>query len=390
MLDKYGFKRLTYDELLTAMEDRAKAQFGQDLNVSALSFMGILLRVFAWFLATTWQLAESVYYSAFVSTATGINIDRLAKLLGISRRQAAPAYGEAIFTGLPGKKIELGTEIRGPAADDPIYQTIADLELDDDGNGTVAIEALEAGTGSNVIANVLTQLVEPDLDIYTVTNINAIINGENVETDAELRERYAASLSTGGASTLEALRASILRVAQVKTVLIEENDTLSELNGIPGKSFSALVYGGNDLDIAQAIYKTKPAGIQSFGSVQVTIADSLGNDHLIGFERAEEVPVYANITLTTNEFFPIEGLDKVRTNIIKYIGGLDEDETVYNGLALGEDVIYTKLISAVHAVGGIEDVTVQLGTATDPTGTSNIAVSNRQVAVTDFGKVNVQ
>lgn len=165
---------------------------------------------------------------------------------------------------------------------------------------------------------------------------------------------------------------------------------MSELNGVPGKSFSALVYGGNDFDIAQAIYKTKPAGIQSYGSVQVTIADSLGNDHLIGLNVQKKYPFTANITLTTNEFFPIDGLDKVRTNIIKYIGGLDEDESVYNGLALGEDVIYTKLISAVHAVGGIEDVTVQLGTTADPTGTSNIAISNRQVAVTDFGKVNVQ
>ncbi|WP_051590445.1 hypothetical protein [Exiguobacterium antarcticum] len=269
----------------------------------------------------------------------------------------------------------------------PLIQT---KELDDDGGEDLPLLLDVPGLFQRVKIDGAKVIIKPDLDIYSVTNPEAIINGENVETDAELRERYAASLSTGGASTLEALRASILRVAQVKTVLIEENDTLSELNGVPGKSFSALVYGGNDIDIAQAIYKTKPAGIQSYGSVQVTIADSLGNDHLIGFERAEEVPVYANITLTTNEFFPIEGLDKVRTNIIKYIGGLDEDETVYNGLALGEDVIYTKLISAVHAVGGIEDVTVQLGTVADPTGTTNIAVSNRQVAVTDFGKVIVQ
>ena len=44
MLNEKGFKRLTYDEILTQLEDRARAQFGQDLNVGRLSVMGILLR----------------------------------------------------------------------------------------------------------------------------------------------------------------------------------------------------------------------------------------------------------------------------------------------------------------------------------------------------------
>ena len=389
MLNEKGFKRLTYDEILTQLEDRARAQFGQDLNVGRLSVMGILLRVIAWFLGLTWQLAEAVYLSAFISTAVGVSVDRVAKLLGITRRQAAPAFGEVTFTGLPGKVIELGTQIRGPKEDDPVYQTTSDLTLDGSGNGTVAIEALEAGTGSNVLANTLTELVEPDLDIYTVTNVNPIMNGVNTETDQELRDRYEDSLSTGGASTLESLRASLLGVSGVQTVLIEENDTMTELNGIPPKSFSALVYGGSDQDVAEAIYSVKPAGIRSFGTTEVDVQDSIGGTHTIGFERAEVVQIYVNVTLETNEFFPVDGLERVRTNIIKYIGGIDEDETVYNGLGLGDDVIFTRIISAAHAVQGIDDVTVQLGTTEDQAGTSNIAITNRQVALTDSGKVVV-
>ncbi|MCA0980247.1 baseplate J/gp47 family protein [Exiguobacterium aestuarii] len=389
MLDEKGFKRMTYDEILTELENRAKSQFGQDLNVGRLSVMGILLRVIAWFIGLTWQLAEAVYLSAFISTATGVNIDRLAKLLGITRRQAAPAFGTVTITGLPNKLIEIGTKIRGPKEDDPIYQTVADLTLDGAGNGSVGIEALEAGVGSNVLANTLTELVEPDLDIYTVTNTEPIMNGVNTETDQELRERYEDSLSTGGASTLEALRASLLGVSGVQTVLIEENDTMTELNSIPPKSFSALVYGGSDQDVAEAIYSVKPAGIRSYGTTEVVVEDSIGGTHTIGFERAEVVPIYVNVTLSTNEFFPVDGMDKVQTNIIKYIGGIDADETVFNGLGLGDDVIYTRIISAAHAVQGIDDVTVELGTSENPVGTSNIAITNRQVALTDADKVVV-
>lgn len=56
MLDKNGFRRKTYDDLLDEMSDKAKELFGDNINLSTRSFIGILVRLYAWFLSLLWQM----------------------------------------------------------------------------------------------------------------------------------------------------------------------------------------------------------------------------------------------------------------------------------------------------------------------------------------------
>ncbi|EGY0055736.1 hypothetical protein JHL82_002889, partial [Listeria monocytogenes] len=63
MLDENGFKRKTFDELLTDMEIKATELYGEDVNLSAHSALGVFLRIIAWFLALSNELAERVYNS---------------------------------------------------------------------------------------------------------------------------------------------------------------------------------------------------------------------------------------------------------------------------------------------------------------------------------------
>lgn len=72
MLDEHGFKRKTYDELLTDMESKAKELFGEDINLSSHSALGVFLRIIAWFMALIHELAERVYNSGFISSADGV------------------------------------------------------------------------------------------------------------------------------------------------------------------------------------------------------------------------------------------------------------------------------------------------------------------------------
>lgn len=68
MLDETGFQRQTYSELVDSIEDRAREQFGEDVNTSSKTPLGIIIRIFAWFLAGLWDIAERVYNSGFVSS----------------------------------------------------------------------------------------------------------------------------------------------------------------------------------------------------------------------------------------------------------------------------------------------------------------------------------
>ena len=85
MLDGTGFKRKTYNDLQQEMDQRARELFGDDINTSERSPIGILIRLFAWFLGKSWELAEKVYNSGFVTKAEGVQLDNLTPLYNTQR-----------------------------------------------------------------------------------------------------------------------------------------------------------------------------------------------------------------------------------------------------------------------------------------------------------------
>jgi len=72
LLNENGFQRKTYSDIVDEMEDKAKEQFGEDVNTSSRTPLGIIFRIIAWFLAGVWDIAERVYNSGFVSKSEGV------------------------------------------------------------------------------------------------------------------------------------------------------------------------------------------------------------------------------------------------------------------------------------------------------------------------------
>ncbi len=389
-----GFTRKKYADIVADMEARARNLFGENVNLSERSPLGIFIKIIAWSIALLWELAEAVYYSAFIDTSEGTSLDYACKYAGIARKPAKkasvtpsgdPAYVK--FTGDAGTTVAQGKRV---ATEDGVeFETLEEVTLDAAGEAYPKVQAVEAGEQGNVPANTITVIINPQAGLSSVTNPEEITGGQDEETDAELRQRYYDSLAKGGSSTVESIKAALLEVDGVKDVVINENDTINTVDGIPPKSFEVLVYGGTDNDVAQAIFNSKSAGIQSYGSTTVDITDSMGKVHTIGFTRPIFKDIYVDVTLTTNENFPVDGKTQVQTEIIKYIGGTDANAEAHDGLGLGEDVIHYKVIAACSNVPGITDLTVQIGFAADALGTANLAIASNEVAQTNTTKVTV-
>lgn len=386
MLDEKGFRRKTYDELLEDMNLKARELFGADINTSARSFIGLLLRLFAWFLSLAWAILEKVYYSGYVSTATGVQLDRLAKLVGIRRRSASPASGEVVITGVSGKVIPIGTEVTGLSEDSPIYQTTEEVIIPAGGTVTVPVEALESGTAYNVGADVLTQLVEPDTDITAVNNDLPITNGQDIEQDYEFRQRIEDATAGGGTSNI---RNDLLAVDGVRAATIFENDQNVEVDGMPPHSIRAVVLDGDDIDIGNALLGAKPGGIQTVGAESVTVKDMSGRDKVVYFDRAQEVDVYLRLSITQNDAFPFDGVDRIKTSLVQYIGGQDADGRFYAGLGMGDDVVFSRLIGTVYNTPGVSDVTVETSTDGVTYVESSVSIGDAQVAQTSHDKIEV-
>lgn len=388
-LNNKGFDRKTRAEIQADMEAKAKNYFGNNVNLGDNSPLGMILKLIAYSLSLLWYVIEAVYNSAFVDTATGQSLDYVGKYIGLSRGNAQKAEGTVIIKGTIGTTVPEGYLFEINIEPVIQFETVNETEINSFGQVEADIRAVEPGSSGNVPSNSITVIVNPISGVDSVYNPDRTENGLDKETDFEFRKRYYNSMSLSGTATIEAIKASLLDITGVIGAEVTHNPTMDTVDSMPPKSIQCFVFGAEDDEVAQTIFESKAAGIETYGTTSVDIIDSMDNTHTINFTRPTEVNIYANATLTTTDNFPEDGYDLVEKEIIKYIGGIGSDEVEHLGLSLGEDVIYTKVISKIHNIDGISDVELYIGTTDNPTGQSNITIGNQEVAVTSTDNVEV-
>ena len=379
-LSNKGFKRKQYSDIVESMQTRARNLFGENINLSDRSPLGIFIQVIAWSVSLLWQLAEDVYFSGFVGDAEGVSLDRAVRKGGIARRGAERATATQRFTGDAGTIIPsnflVGTET------EIFYETLQSGEI----VGTfvdLPIRALTGGTQSNIPSGNINQIINPLAGLSSTINVTDAEGGRNVETDAELRTRYFLSFAAAGASTIDAIIAALLRTEGVRAANVEEIENLD--NEIIG--FRTIVLGGLPDNVAQTILNYKAWGVKTFGNESgIAIADN-GQSYTMNFDYATEIPVYANINLTVGGAFPANGSNLIKDKIAEYIGGTDTQGNVYAGLAMGQDIVYAKLIDVIFNVAGVADVVLDISKDNITFNKSNIVVDFDEVAQTDPAKL---
>lgn len=241
---------------------------------------------------------------------------------------------------------------------------------DTDGPGS-AIQ-ITGGTGNTAL--------QFSTDLFKGMNFVDATPGTDLESDTDFRKRRNELLQFAGTGTLDAVRADVLSVTGVTDVIALENVTsLVDANGLPAKSFEIICVGGLDQDIGDAIWASKPAGMESHrdpgpNGVTVTVQDSQGIDHDVNFSRPEEIQIYVEVDVTVDQDEFGDGDQLIgEQNVIAAIvaEGLNQD--------IGEDLIILRYRCAPLEVTGVIDVTsIKMDTVSPPVNTANIAATIRQ------------
>ncbi|MGE7716971.1 baseplate J/gp47 family protein [Priestia megaterium] len=377
MLDKTGFKRKTYQDLKEDLESKFKEKFGNNVNVSAKSPFGILIMIFAFFLAPVWELAEMVYNSGYSSKAEGVQLDRLAANKTMSRDQESESHVELTFTGVPNTTIQEQTQF---VTDKFIYfYLIENVTLDETGKGSGEAVSVEKGIHTNVAAETITLQAEPTENVYTVTNLLVATGGRDVETDMELRDRLIKSPAIEGNTTINAIIARLNDTAGVRS------SSVVSVNPV----VHAYVLGGNREDVADTLFNCVAAGIDTVGDEEVIITDVSGTEHTVRFDYAVEVLIKMKIIVQSNTSFPSDGIANIKQSILQEIGGKDASGTDWTGLALGEKVVYSQLFNFVYDTPGIEDVTIQIAKGSEAYKMSNLTLQSYEIARTSPDLIGV-
>jgi uncharacterized phage protein gp47/JayE len=261
-------------------------------------------------------------------------------------------------------------------------QTITPVQV----TKAVLSQALVAST-EDFEQGALNSLVTPQ-GTLTVTNRDKWTTGRLEETDNELRNRFYASRGGAGNATVEAIYAKLNAITNVQSAFIEENySNVTNVNGLPSKSFEATVKGGSDLDVATAIWQAKPAGIQAFGNTSYEIRDSENDPQIIFFSRPIDAYIHVRVLyqIYSEEIFPSNG-EQMIARAVKAYG---------DALQLNEDVNPQRIMSAVYqSVQGINNLQITIGKTASPLDTptytsSVIPVARKEEAVFDLARILV-
>ncbi|MGW8784991.1 baseplate J/gp47 family protein [Heyndrickxia sporothermodurans] len=388
MLDKNGFQKKTYSEIVDEIEEKAKEKFGEDTNTKAFTPLGIILRILAWFFAIVWDNIERVYNSRFIKKSEGVILDFHGGDRGIKRDPATYSYVTLEFTGEPGYSIE--TETQFTTNSDIYFMLIEDVTLDENGKGRGQAVSIEPGAMYNVAANTITEQAEPVEEIYTVTNPEASAGGTDQEEDVYYKSRLLQANEGGGKSTANAVKSALLNTPGVRAANAIFNKTMqTDADGNPPKSVHAYVLGGTREDVAQSLFDSVSGTSQTVGAQAVEVTDIAGDKHIMRFDYAEEVPIFVRIQIVATPEFETDGVEQIKDNIIEKIGGTNASGIVRNGLSMGQPVILSQLFYSVGKVNGINDVIIQIGKSWDSLIENNITISKYQVAYTSVDNIEV-
>ncbi|UBF23179.1 baseplate J-like protein [Haloarcula tailed virus 2] len=227
--------------------------------------------------------------------------------------------------------------------------------------------------------------VQLDGDTYTL--------GEDEELDQDLRERTRESLGAAGAATINAIASAIQAVQNVQSVTMFENDDNStDAQGRPAFSFEAVVFGGADQDIIDAIGSVRGATSHADGGhvgseVSGTWTSDVTDDSFsFSFSRPNELAVDITLDLVINDEYI--GNEALRNNIVEYIGGILSDGSSEIGLGVGEDVKIDQIEDIVigpdeTGVVGIVSLSTTPSATTDANSLEVVDVASNEVAATD-------
>jgi uncharacterized phage protein gp47/JayE len=231
-------------------------------------------------------------------------------------------------------------------------------------------------------AGTLTTIETPVGGVAAVTNPLDAEPGRNIETDAELRLRRVAELAVAGSATPPSVRAEIQGIEGVTSCTVFENTgDVVDADGVPPHAIEAVVSGGADQDIFEALWRSRSAGIYPHGGVSGTVTDDQGVPHTMRFTRPTSVPVYivANIRIDSSKY-PADGDVQVKAALGAW--------GVAN-LAGDVDVVSFQLKRALTVSGIIDCPSLYIGTAPAPTTEATIPVGSRAVGEIDTSRITV-
>lgn len=330
-----GISAPDYQVILDTITSYFQQIYGADAYLDPDSKDGQMVALVALAIHDANNTAVAVYNSFSPATAMYSALNSNVKINGITRKVATRSTVDVTLSGTVGTAITNGSV---KDANGIIWSLPASVSIGLDGTATVTATCQASGAVAALVGTV-TQINTPTRGWTSVTNNSAATVGSPGETDAELRIRQGQSVALPSLTPFEAVDGAIANVVGVTRHKLYDNDTgVTDSDGLPPHSISAIVDGGTLIDIAQAIRGKKGQGVSTYGTTSVTVPDIYDNPHVIRFSRSTDVPIFVAITIKAFIGYTSAIGDQIKQAVVDYI----------NGLKIGDDVLLSRIYSPAN------------------------------------------
>jgi uncharacterized phage protein gp47/JayE len=147
--------------------------------------------------------------------------------------------------------------------------------------------------------NTITNIVSSRDGWTSVTNDVPCTPGQIRENDVSLRQAYTEEMGGNSDGTVTGVVANLKKLAGVTSVIGFRNNT-GEINalGMQPHSLWFIVDGGDEGSIAQVIFEKGAGGINTNGTIEVSVIDDDGNAQPTRFDRPTPKYVWLHVELT--------------------------------------------------------------------------------------------
>ena len=306
-------------------------------------------------LAITQKDAELAFLANMFNpkTARGIWQDALAEIYFIKRKKAVNSRCYCVLTGLNGTVIEKGSKIQS-SADGTYWDLLEDVTINDNSSVTALFECESEGA---VIAspNTLNKIITTVAGWDTVNNLQAATVGSLEESQQAFEKRRYDSVALNSVGTTASVFSRVNQIDDVVGCYVVDNKT--NVNKIiddyllKPHSIYVAVLGGNNQEIAEAIYKSLSAGCDYNGNTQITVVDPHTHaKEKVTFMRPTQQNVYIKVNVFDKDL-PDDYENLIKNAVITNFYGQDEQieiagEAVTRAI-MGDDIYASRFLPSI-------------------------------------------
>lgn len=374
-----GWQAPTEQDILTGVQADINDAFGGNVNPALDTPQGQLASSITAIIAEVNSQVINLFNQFDPAYAYGRGQDAIGRLYFLSRLPAQPTTVDLLCTGGEGTVIPAGAVAK--ATDGQLYTCTDGGAIGAGGTVTLSFACNTYGPIS-CPAGTLNKIYRAIPGWDRCTNPTDGVLGRATESRAQFEERRAASVAKNAVGSLNAVQGAVLAVADVLDAYVTENVTGAPVTirgaTVVAKSLYVAASGGDDDDVARAIWSKKASGCNYNGSTTVAVEDTNGvyspplPTYNVSFVRPTPLPILFSVVLQNNAQIPANFVSQVQTAIMLAFAGADGGSRA----RIGSTILASRYYAAVSSLGSWAQVlSITLGStnAADSAFTGSIA-----------------